>query len=431
MRRAFKKLLTHWQPDELEPPLRGEIAMDTLKIGAAILNPSTRSICADGETRSISPKSMAVLNLLIETGGDVVSRTSLLERAWSDVCVSEEVLTQAIAELRRAFGDTPRDSHYIQTVPKSGYRLLPHAIAYAASNDALLPPHSAATETSIEAVTDYFSACEAYDRGGRKNIESAIKLCRNSIAHDPTFAAAHAWLSVALAYKQLYYGQENNLMKEALASARASIEYDRTAPEGYAAQGFALAQLGDIDHAITSFKAAMRTRADSFYPLNFFGVILFARGAYDAAARVFDRAAALRGDAFQAVMMSAKASRAAGDQKGAAARITRAAWRCDQRLAEDPGDIRALICKTYCQIDAGGIGSADLFLEQLQNNNDPITYYVVAALARAGEKAVAIDRFEAIVDNGWADSAFLQSDKDLDPLRGEPRFQKIANSLAA
>jgi len=47
-----------------------------------------------------------------------------MRAAWPDTFVSDDVLTRAISELRRAFDDSVRDSRFIQTIPKSGYRLI-------------------------------------------------------------------------------------------------------------------------------------------------------------------------------------------------------------------------------------------------------------------------------------------------------------------
>ena len=103
---------------------RGENAMSALMLGAATVDPSARTISSNGLSRRISPKAMAVLGALMKASGDVVSREALLAHVWPEVTVGEEVLTQAITELRRAFGDRPQNAQYIKTVPKTGYCLL-------------------------------------------------------------------------------------------------------------------------------------------------------------------------------------------------------------------------------------------------------------------------------------------------------------------
>lgn len=95
-----------------------------LEIGDWLVDPATRRISRGETARRVSPKAAQVLSMLAEAAGGVVSRKELLDRAWPEVTVGEEVLTQAIAELRRAFQDSARAPLFIETVHKAGYRLL-------------------------------------------------------------------------------------------------------------------------------------------------------------------------------------------------------------------------------------------------------------------------------------------------------------------
>ena len=95
-----------------------------LSLGDALIDiPSRRIVLGDGEHR-LSPKAIGVLMALAEAEGRVVSREELLNTVWPDVHVGEEVLTQAVAELRRALGDSARLPRFVETIPKRGYRLL-------------------------------------------------------------------------------------------------------------------------------------------------------------------------------------------------------------------------------------------------------------------------------------------------------------------
>lgn len=66
---------------------------------------------------------MQVLVCLVENAGQVVSREELEEQVWPEAIVTEDAVTNAIAKLRRAFGENARRARLIETIPKVGYRL--------------------------------------------------------------------------------------------------------------------------------------------------------------------------------------------------------------------------------------------------------------------------------------------------------------------
>src|SRR5690606_26904041 len=86
--------------------------------------PQAGGACRTQETRRLTLKAMQVLLALAEAGGRVVSREQLLGRVWPDTLPTDDVLTQAVAQLRRAFGSGREAPPYIETIAKAGYRLL-------------------------------------------------------------------------------------------------------------------------------------------------------------------------------------------------------------------------------------------------------------------------------------------------------------------
>ncbi len=401
-------------------------------IADASIDTASRIIAVGASTRRVSPKSMAVLEMLIAAEGDVVSRDLIMDRVWSNVTVGEEVLTQAVRDLRRAFCDEASAPRFIATVPKSGYRLAQRASS--AMDKSLIT--AAEAPGALYSVFSYMDGCAAFLRGGRSNIRSSIDLFKQTIASDPLHASANAWLSIAMMYEQLYYGRGDEaklreVSNEAVAHASHSIDLNRSAPDGYAARGYVFALSGEYEQAITNFCAAMRLGPDAFFPTLVFGRIVFGYGDYDSAARLLGHAAYLNGDEFQPAMLTANAAGAAGDAKLSAAALDQARMRIQNRLQLEPNDLRARIADAYCEIKANGFDRAAPKIDLLKDEFDPLTYYIVCALAQAGEIDAALDRFEAIIDNGWADPLFLRSDPDLDPLRNEPRFRRIAGAFIA
>jgi DNA-binding winged helix-turn-helix (wHTH) protein/tetratricopeptide (TPR) repeat protein len=65
-----------------------------------------------------------VLLYLLEQGGKLVSKEELTAAIWSDAAVTDNALTQCIAEIRKAFGDDSRHPSYIKTISKVGYQFV-------------------------------------------------------------------------------------------------------------------------------------------------------------------------------------------------------------------------------------------------------------------------------------------------------------------
>ena len=94
------------------------------QLGDRRVRPHTNTVVGpEGETH-VEPKAMQVLAFLAERSGRVVSKHEILAQVWKGTFVSEEVLPNAIWELRKALGDDAKRPRFIQTLPKTGYRLI-------------------------------------------------------------------------------------------------------------------------------------------------------------------------------------------------------------------------------------------------------------------------------------------------------------------
>lgn len=112
------------------------------RLGPFDIDLSSRRIRRGDDEIQLSPKAAGVLAALISEAGRVVSRQRLLDTVWPNVHVGEEVLTQAIAELRRALGDNARRPTFIETISKAGYRLIASGAGVAATVALPEPPTS-------------------------------------------------------------------------------------------------------------------------------------------------------------------------------------------------------------------------------------------------------------------------------------------------
>lgn len=117
------------------------------KVGDFHVDPSRLHVSGvDGQTR-LEKKAMQVLVYLAEHAGRVVSRPELEEKLWPERIVTEDAVTSAISKLRRAFGDSARHPQIIETIPKSGYRLIARVTPFEGVASKESTPRTAAIDT--------------------------------------------------------------------------------------------------------------------------------------------------------------------------------------------------------------------------------------------------------------------------------------------
>jgi len=386
-------------------------------LGAWLVEPTARRISRGSETSRLSPKAMGVLTALREAQGRVLSRRELLEEVWPDVTVGEEVLTHAIAELRKALGDHPQAPRYIETVPKCGYRL---------TADSGMPP----TESlNLENYVAYLEGCELFFRGGRRNVSGAIETFNTILESDPGYAPAHAGLARSLFFMDFYFGLPGDNRAHIEQCGRSAVAFDPTSPEAQSALGLAVAAMGHYDAGLAEFTVALRLNphlAETHYLL---GRVCFAGGDYRMAAAMLERSAELRPDDFHSLMLAAKARRFLADEVRTRTNFIKAKTRIEAQLRMDGEDRRALCDLVCCMIELGEAPAGVEMAEDLLTDPDPNDYYLVGGLARAGETAMALDCMEYVLEEGWRHRAWLKHDRDLDSLRQEPKFRRMTDSV--
>src|SRR5215831_13286174 len=86
----------------------------------------TANECLWEGSRSIAlrPKAYAVLRLLVDLPGQLVTKQQVLDAVWPGTFVSDAVLKDSIRQLREAFGDDAESPAYIETVHRRGYRFI-------------------------------------------------------------------------------------------------------------------------------------------------------------------------------------------------------------------------------------------------------------------------------------------------------------------
>lgn len=107
-------VLTHQQVDE------------TAKVGGWEVNFKTYSISRGDETKSLTKKEVALIQLFLEREGEVVSRSEILDRVWGkDHFPTTRTIDNFILNFRKIFEDDPKHPVHFLSVRGVGYRFMP------------------------------------------------------------------------------------------------------------------------------------------------------------------------------------------------------------------------------------------------------------------------------------------------------------------
>lgn len=400
-----------------------------LRIEDVLFEPGSRRIIRGGGETRLSPRAAAVLAALAETPGQVWSRDALLDRVWAGAHVGEEVLTHAIAELRRAFGDDFRAPRYLMTVHKSGYRLM-QPVRDAARDEPLAELAVRAGKPLTPAdYTTYLAATDRCERGGVQNLEAAIDMFAELTHSHPGFAPAHAGLARGLIFLATYYRPGAHMAASALRHCAIAQQIAAASAEAFATQGFIYAMANDRARSATGFQQSLNLAprdGETHYLLGLSGVI---QGDMRSAALIFEHAAKLKPGDFRSLLIAGKLRLALGESDRAARDFAAALPALEQRLLADPQDVRALRGKARCLWHVGRSDEAYELMVLASRDPDPLNYQLACTMACAGETDRALDVLEEAVDLGWRHRAWLDRDPDLDILRDHPRFGRICSAM--
>jgi DNA-binding winged helix-turn-helix (wHTH) protein len=94
-------------------------------------------LAADGKELPLRPKSFALLLLLVENAGRLMSQEAIMESLWPNVFVTENSVCQCVHDIRNALGSEACQT--LRTVTRRGYLFTSEVIALPRPSE--LSPH--------------------------------------------------------------------------------------------------------------------------------------------------------------------------------------------------------------------------------------------------------------------------------------------------
>ncbi|EJG0635306.1 winged helix-turn-helix domain-containing protein [Vibrio parahaemolyticus] len=88
------------------------------------------------------------LQLLVKNQGKVVTKKDFFNKVWEDRIVSNNSLTQCIAQLRLALNDNGKDQKFIKTIPSQGYMIFENVVKITESETTITETSTLATSST-------------------------------------------------------------------------------------------------------------------------------------------------------------------------------------------------------------------------------------------------------------------------------------------
>jgi len=106
----------------LPPPTTSRL----IRFGTFEVDPKSRELFRQGLRIQLQEQPFHILSMLLEHPGEVVTREELCQALWpgGTFVDFDQGLNKAVNKIRRALGDSVEHPHYIETLPKRGYRLI-------------------------------------------------------------------------------------------------------------------------------------------------------------------------------------------------------------------------------------------------------------------------------------------------------------------
>jgi adenylate cyclase len=184
---------------------------------------------------------------------------------------------------------------------------------------------------------------------------------------------------------------------------------------------------------MSEFEQAIALDPGSFEANYFYARANFAEGKLDRAATLFERAAELKPDDYQSLILLIQIYRSLRHNHRIESSARRGVERAERELAVHPENPRPAYLGAAALLTLGDKERSKEWLSRALaiNPDDVLTQYNVACIySQMGETENALNSLEQLLPHANHETkAWIKHDSDFESLRGNPRFQKILTEI--
>jgi non-specific serine/threonine protein kinase len=262
----------------------------------------------------------------------------------------------------------------------------------------------------------------------RKGFDFARQMFARAIVIDPRYARAFAGVADCCSFLYMYWDSSDDNLNEAEAASYKALEMDPELAEAHAASGLAFALRKNFAKAQKEFETAIQLDAKLYEAYYFYARTAFQAGDLAKAAELYEQAARLNPDDYQAVSLLVSVYHGLGRAGEAEATERRALKLAEKHIEIHPDDPRALYLGATILVrmaeNAKGLEWARRALA-IDPEETSILYNVACVYALLGRTEEALECLRKVMEHGTFYKNWAAKDSDLDSLRSDPSFQAL------
>ena len=283
---------------------------------------------------------------------------------------------------------------------------------------------------NVEAYTIYLMARQEYLAalaGDARRYHALIRLCQRAIEIDPNYALAWALMALGQNWLRGVHGVEND---GGLAAAERALQLDTNLAEAHAVKGGIFSMDGDSSGASEEIEIALRLDPSSHEVKRSAAMTRFRQHRFKEAIELFESAAQLVETDFGTTGMLISSYTAVGDKAGARRAAEMTLSRVEKVLAVDRNNASAMGHGSDALAMLGQVERAKEWMSRavlIEPDNLLMRYNFTCALAmHLKDINAAMEMIAPVFERaGGGLVNHAKVDPDLDPLRGDPRFQAM------
>jgi DNA-binding winged helix-turn-helix (wHTH) protein len=210
---------------------------------------------------SLPPREMAVLRLLVDHAGRVVTREHLIEAVWGNTPITDNRLDRTISDIRKAIDPRPDGTSRIQSVKGQGYRFAARVERVAIAEASVVADVLAMRKVQLESR----AALDTWTTDAMARTPQQIEAALCDAPED-----AALYIEASMAYALRYESTRDDAAPDfvardkALAFADEGVRLAPASAEGWATLGFAHGLHGHTGEAVNSCNEAIAREEDNW-----------------------------------------------------------------------------------------------------------------------------------------------------------------------